>query len=479
MTNKQPIKFGTDGWRGVIADDYTFDNVRAVAQATADWLKHEKQASNGVVIGFDTRFLSGSFAGLVAEVMAGNGIKTALTNSFCPTPALSWAVRDRQAGGGVMITASHNPARWNGFKVKPHYGGSAPEEVTREIENGIPGVQAADRIQTVPLGEGEAQGLIERIDVRAPYLKTLSGFVDIEAIQDAGWHVLIDPMYGAAQGWTSRLLQGGSTSVREIHAERNPSFPGLRAPEPIAANLKESIELIEEGGFDVGISTDGDADRFGLIDENGRFITQLQTFALLVYYFLEVREERGPIVRSVTMTRMVDRLGELYDCPVHETRVGFKYLGAKMMETNALIAGEESGGSAFRGHIPERDGILAGLFILDFMTRTGKRPSELLADLYEKVGPHEYDRVDVTIRPDERDAIEAHVQANEPETIAGFKVIGRDELDGYRFNLEGGWWLLLRFSGTEPLLRIYAEMPSSQQVQDALAQGQEIAGISL
>ena len=179
------------------------------------------------------------------------------------------------------------------------------------------------------------------------------------------------------------------------------------------------------------------------------------------------------------MTRMVDRLGELYDCPVHETRVGFKYLGAKMMETNALIAGEESGGSAFRGHIPERDGLLAGLFILDFMTRTGKRPSELLADLYEKVGPHEYDRVDVTIRPDERDAIEAHVQANEPETIAGFKVIGRDELDGYRFNLEGGWWLLLRFSGTEPLLRIYAEMPSSQQVQDALAQGQEIAGISL
>ncbi len=479
MTNTQPIKFGTDGWRGVIADDYTFENVRAVAQATADWLKREKQAAKGVVIGFDTRFLSGTFAGLVAEVMAGNGIKTALTTSFCPTPALSWAVRDRQAGGGVMITASHNPARWNGFKVKPHYGGSAPEEVTREIENAIPAVLAADRIQTVPLGEGEAQGLIERIDIRAPYLKTLSGFVDLEAIQDAGWHVLIDSMYGAAQGWTSRLLQGGSTSVREIHAERNPSFPGLRAPEPIAPNLKESMELIAGGGFDVGLSTDGDADRFGLIDEHGRFITQLQTFALLVYYFLEVREERGPIVRSVTMTRMVDRLGELYDCPVHETRVGFKYLGAKMMETSALIAGEESGGSAFRGHIPERDGLLAGLFILDLMTRTGKRPSELLDDLYAKVGPHEYDRVDVTIRPDEREAIEAHVQANEPDTIAGIKVIGRDEVDGYRFNLEGGWWLLLRFSGTEPLLRIYAEMPSSQQVQDALAQGQEIAGISL
>lgn len=476
---KQPIKFGTDGWRGVIADDYTFDNVRAVAQATAEWLKREKQASKGVVIGFDTRFLSGTFAGLVAEVMAGNGIKTALTSAFCPTPALSWAVRDRQAGGGVMITASHNPARWNGFKVKPHYGGSAPEEVTREIENLIPAVQATGRIQSIPLGEAEAQGLVERIDVRPQFLKALGGFVDLDAINDSGWHVLVDSMYGAAQGWTSRLLQGGSTSVRDLHAERNPSFPGLRAPEPIAANLKEAMDLIAEGGFDVGLSTDGDADRFGLIDEHGRFITQLQTFALLVYYFLEVRGDRGPIVRSVTMTRMVDRLGELYDCPVHETRVGFKHLGAKMMETNALVAGEESGGSAFRGHIPERDGLLAGLFILDFMTRTGKRPSELLADLYDRVGPHEYDRVDVTIRPEEREAIEAHVQANEPDRIAGLKVVGRDEIDGYRFHLEGGWWLLLRFSGTEPLIRIYAEMPTSELVQDALAQGQEIAGIRL
>ncbi|MEX2032052.1 MAG: phosphoglucomutase/phosphomannomutase family protein, partial [Dehalococcoidia bacterium] len=367
----------------------------------------------------------------------------------------------------------------NGFKVKPHYGGSAPAEVTSAIENAIPAIAAANRTVSRPLGEAEAEGIVERIDVRAGYLKALSAFVDIEAIQKAGWHVLIDPMFGSAQGWMPRLLQGGATSIRELHSERNPSFPGLRAPEPIAHNLKESMALIEEGGFDVGLALDGDADRFGLIDEQGNFITQLQTFALLVYYFMEVRGERGPIVRSVTMTRMIDRLGELYDCPVHETAVGFKYLGAKMMETNALIAGEESGGSAFRGHIPERDGLLAGLFILDFMTRTGKRPSELLADLYAKVGPHEYDRVDVTIRPEEREAIEAHVQANEPEKIAGFKVIGRDEIDGYRFNLEGGWWLLLRFSGTEPLLRIYAEMPSGSLVQDALAQGEEIAGISL
>jgi len=474
-----PIRFGTDGWRGVIADDFTFENVRTVAQATAEWLKKEKEASKGVVIGFDTRFLSGTFAGIVAEVMAGNGIQTTLTSGFCPTPALSWAVRVRQAGGGVMITASHNPARWNGFKVKPYYGGSAPDEVTGAIENLIPAVAASDRTKSIPLGEAEAEGLVERIDVRAAYLKTLSEFVDLEAIQKAGWNILVDPLYGAGQGWLARVIQGGASSVREVHGERNPSFPGLRAPEPIAANLKESMEIIGEGGFDVGLTLDGDGDRFGLIDEHGQFITQLQTFALLTYYFLEVRQERGPIVRSVTMSRIIDRLGELYDCPVYETRVGFKYLGAKMMETDAIIAGEESGGTAFRDHIPERDGLLAALFMLDFMTRTGKRPSELLAELSERVGPNQYDRVDVTIRPDERDTIEQRVQTHNPETIAGLKVVSRDEVDGYRFNLEGGWWLLLRFSGTEPLLRIYAEMPSMEQVQDALAAGQEFAGISL
>ncbi|MDA1009904.1 MAG: phosphoglucomutase/phosphomannomutase family protein, partial [Chloroflexi bacterium] len=454
-------------------------NVRVVAQATAEWLKKEKQASRGIVIGFDTRFLSGTFAGLVAEVMAANEIPTALTSAFCPTPALSWAVRDRHAGGGVMLTASHNPARWNGFKVKPHYGGSAPDEVTGAIENAIPGIFAAGRMKTVPLGEAEAEGLVERIDVRAPYLKALSEFVDMNRVHDAGWNVLVDPLFGSGQGWLTRAIQGGATSVLEVHGDRNPSFPGLRAPEPIAANLKESMEIIAGGGFDVGLALDGDGDRFGLIDEDGRFITQLQTFALLVYYFLEVREERGPIVRSVTMTRMVDRLGEIYDCPVHETPVGFKHLGKTMMETDALIAGEESGGTAFRGHIPERDGLLAALFVLDFMTRTGKRPAELLADLYEKLGPHEYDRVDITIRPEEREAIEAHVQAHDPSTIAGLKVVGRDEVDGYRFQLEGGWWLLMRFSGTEPLLRIYAEMPTMDQVQEALAVGQDLAGVSL
>lgn len=474
-----PIVFGTDGWRGVIADDYTFENVRAVAQAMAEWMKRDGYAEKGVAIGYDTRFLSGSFAGAAAEVMAANGIKVALSSTFLPTPALSFAVREREAGAGIMITASHNPARWNGFKVKPWYGGSAPPEVTAAIEGAIPAVQASSRTQYAPLGELEAQGLVERFDIRASYLRACAGFVDIERIKATGLHVLVDSMFGAAQGWIAKAVLGGATTVQELHGERNPSFPGLRAPEPIAPNLAESMGLIAKGGFDCGLATDGDGDRFGLIDERGRFITQLQTFALLVHYFLEVRGERGAIVRSVTMTRMVDRLGELYGCPVHETRVGFKYLGPKMMETDAMIAGEESGGSAFRGHIPERDGVLAGLLVLDAMAKTGKRPSELLADVYARVGPHEYDRIDVTVRPEERAEIEERVGGARPAQVAGLAVTGMDQIDGYRFTLEGGWWLLIRFSGTEPLMRIYAEMPSMTQVQRALAEGQALAGVSL
>lgn len=473
------IHFGTDGWRAVIADDYTYENVRAVAQAMAEWMKRERLAGQGVVIGYDTRFLSGSFAGAVAEVMAANEVPVVLSSGFVPTPALSWQVQEQGAGAGVVITASHNPARWNGIKIKTSSGGPASVEITNTIENLIPSVIAGDRVVTSPLGEAEAQGLVERLDIRNAYLRAISSYVDIELIQDAGFNVLVDPMYGAAQGWLARAISGGATGMREIHGERNPSFPGLRGPEPIAANLSEAMELIEEGGFDVGLALDGDGDRLGVIDEHGRFLTPLQTFALLVQYMLEVRGERGPIVRSMTMTRMIDRLGERYDCPVHETRVGFKYLSAKIEETSALIAGEESGGTAFRGHIPERDGLLAGLCILDYMARTERRPSELLDSLYEVVGPHEYDRVDITVRAHERSAIEERITGTTPDRIAGLRVVGRDEVDGYRFTLEDGWWVLLRFSGTEPLLRIYAEMPSAEQVQDALAVGQEIAGVSL
>ena len=473
------IRFGTDGWRAVIADDYTFANVRAVAQATADWMQRAKLAERGAVVGYDTRFLSDAFANAAAEVLAGNEIRVALASAPAPTPALSHAVIERGAGAGVVITASHNPARWNGFKIKQAVGNSASPAVTSKIEQAVPGILTAERVQVVAQGDAVARGLIERFDPKPPYLAALREFVDVERIRDAGLNVAVDSMYGAAAGLTAEAIGEGATAVHELHGELNPAFPGMRAPEPIAANLGPLLKMIEGGGYDIGLATDGDGDRFGLVDEGGRFLNQLQVFALLVRYLLEVRGERGAIVRSITTTKMVNLLGQRADCPVFETPVGFKHLGPTMIEEDALVAGEESGGYAFRGHIPERDGVLSGLLLLDYVVQTGKTPSQLLAELYEELGPHEYDRVDITLRADERDEIAERVAEAEPETIAGLPVVSRDTLDGFRFVLEGDWWLLLRFSGTEPLMRIYAEMPSGEQVQQALEDGQALAGINL
>jgi len=284
-------------------------------------------------------------------------------------------------------------------------------------------------------------------------------------------------MYGTGAGYFGELLGGGATSVTELHGFRNPVFPGMHAPEPIARNLQEMEQTMREQPFDAGIANDGDADRVGIADENGVFINQLQVFGLLCYYMLEARGERGPIVKSITTTAMAQRLGELYGVPVHETQVGFKFLGPKMMATDALIGGEESGGYGFRGHVPERDGILAGLYMLDFMARTGKRPSELLAELHAKVGPHFYDRLDLALKPQDRDRIWSRAEAARPDAIAGMKVTARDTTDGFRFTLGDRGWLLLRFSGTEPLVRIYTEVVGDESlVPRVLAEGRELIG---
>jgi phosphomannomutase len=285
-------------------------------------------------------------------------------------------------------------------------------------------------------------------------------------------------MYGTGAGYYEALLAGGTTKLTELHGFINPTFPGMHAPEPIARNLTEMEATMRAGVFDVGVAHDGDADRVGIADERGNFINQLQVFALLAYYMLEYRGDRGPIVKSITTTSMVQKLGEIYGVPVHETKVGFKFLGPKMMAEDALIGGEESGGYGFRGHVPERDGILAGLYMLDFIARTGKRPSELLAELYEKVGPHHYDRLDIALREDQRDAIIKRAAEARPDSVAGVKVTGIDTTDGFRFSLGDTGWLLLRFSGTEPLVRIYTEVRGDPElVQKVLAEGREIVGL--
>ncbi len=471
------IRFGTDGWRAIIGEDFTFDNVRVCAQSVAQYLHESRMAHCGLVVGYDTRFASEDFAAAVAEVVAANGIRVYLCDRATPTPTVSWSVLDKKAGGAVVITSSHNPWRYNGFKYKPEYAGSASPEVVEKLEAPLNEIQRKASWKRMPLAEAKEKGLVEMLDPEPAYFAQLRTLMDVESLRAADFTVCVDPMFGAGRGYLPRLLSGGRLRVIELHSERNPLFPGLGAPEPIGRNLGPLIEVVRREKADAGLATDGDADRFGLVDENGTYIDQLQVFGLLAYYLLEARGERGPIIKALTTTRMVMRLGELYGVPVQETKVGFKYLGPLMISTNALIGGEESGGYAFRGHIPERDGVLAALCMLDFIVRTGKRPSELLGELYERVGPHYYDRLDVELPVAEQGAVRRRVETARPESVASVRVIGQDETDGFRFSLENGGWLLLRFSGTEPLIRIYTEMPDKVLVPKVLKAGLDLAGL--
>jgi len=470
------IKFGTDGWRAVIAEDFTFDNVRACAQGVADYLKRAKLSERGLVIGYDTRFVSEDFAAAAAEVIAGNKIKVNLCSKAAPTPVISYAVTATKSAGGIIITASHNPARWNGFKFKDDLGASAPSEVAAEIERNANEALSSSKVKQLSLANGLANKLVTYFDPDPVYFKQLQRLIDLETIRRSPLKVMVDSMYGAGIGYFTEILQGGKIEVIPINGERNPSFPGIN-PEPIAKNLAKLSRLIKEQKADVGIANDGDADRIGIVDEKGNFINQLQVFALLVLYFLEVRGERGAIVKTLSDTMMIDRLGKLFNVPVYETPVGFKYVAPLMVEKNALIGGEESGGYGFRGHVPERDGILAGLYFLDFMIKTGKTPSQLLEYLFSKVGPHYYDRIDVHIAEDERQKYTDKLAKSSIKSIAGTEVSRVDTTDGYRYILSDDSWLLIRFSGTEPLIRIYAEGHSPEEVQKLLDSGKKLLGL--
>ncbi len=471
------ITFGTDGWRGVIAEEYTFDNVRRCAQGFANYLlKHGKQGQ-WVVVGHDKRFSSEHFAAAVAEVLAGNGLKVYLTDGAAPTPVIAYAVVDKKAAGAVNITASHNPPTDNGFKVRNETGGAIDPKGLKEIEAGIP--DAIESVKRKKYAEASAAGEIVKFDAATPYIEHLTrdGLIDLQPIKDAGLTVVVDAMWGNGAGWFTRLLSGGKTKVIEIHNTRNPSFPEMKRPEPIQPNIDVGLKATVDNKADVLLITDGDADRCGIGDENGQFINQLRVYALLAYYLLEIRGLRGDIVKTLSTTNMLNKLGEIYGVPVHETGVGFKYVAPKMTETNALIGGEESGGYAFRGNVPERDGILAGLYMLDFMVKTGKKPTELLKDLFAKVGgEYFYDRVDSAFSGD-RAAREKMIRDAKPATLGGLKVTDLITVDGFQFRLEDGGWMLIRFSGTEPILRVYCETRHADRVQAILQDGLKVAGI--
>jgi phosphomannomutase len=442
----------------------------------ADYLKQARLAGRGIVIGYDTRFASEDFAAAAAEIIAGNGIRVYLAPRATPTPVISYGVLAQKAGGAIIITASHNPGIWNGFKYKDEHGSSASDEITSSIVSFIDKAFAAGKVNRLALAEAKKQGLVLETDLDHAYFAQVNRLIDLDKLRRADLKLVIDPMYGAGAGYLKGLLGGGALKLTEIHGERNPIFPGIR-PEPIMPHLAGLAAAVKKQRASAGLATDGDADRMGIMDEKGNFVTQLQVFALLCLYMLEVRGERGPIIKSLTTTSMAFRLGEIFKVPVYETAVGFKYIAPLMLEKDALIGGEESGGYGFRGHVAERDGILANLYFLDLMVRTGKSPAELIDYLYRKVGPHYYERVDIRFPPAERQAIIDRVRNYPLKTIDNVKVLGVDTTDGFRFNLADHTWLLIRFSGTEPLLRIYTETDSPERVERILDIGRKIAGV--
>ena len=468
------IKFGTDGWRAKIADTYTFDNLRRCTQGFATFLQEQGSADKGIVIGYDKRFHAENFAAAAAEVMAANGIKVWLTEEATPTPTISYAVVDKQAAGAINITASHNPPLDSGFKVRDKFGGAIPPHDLKAIEALIPSI---DGVKRMNLDDGVSDGLIEIFDAAPAYIAQINRLIDLQPIKDAGFNIAVDCMWGNGAGWFPRLIGGGKTTIHEIHNERNPIFPNMQRPEPIPPNVDHGLAFAQELNADILIINDGDADRVGFADENGRFMDQLRVYGLMGYYFMEVRGERGPIVKTISTTKMLNKLCKIYGVDVHETGVGFKYIAPKMMEVGAMIGGEESGGYAFRSHVPERDGILAGLFMLDMMVRTGKKPSELLDILFELVGKHFYDRIDSTFAAERKADILATVDAARPTTIGGLKVIDIVTVDGHQFIMEDGGWLLVRFSGTEPIIRVYCETTHEDKVQAILDDGMKIAGL--
>jgi phosphomannomutase len=471
---KSPIVFGTDGWRARIAEDFTFDNVRRCADGVARYVIGKGEQSKGVVIAYDRRFASEHFAQAAAEVILAHDIPVAFASRAVPTQMSSYEVVERGAAAGVVITASHNPWTDNGFKVKSPQGSAGGPDMLAVIEQGI----AENRqIERKPFADAEAAGMVERYDPYEGYERYVRRTVDLDALKAADVSVLVEPMWGAGAGWLSGLLGGGRIRVTEIHQERNPFFGGVN-PEPIRPNVDEALGILAKGGHDMGLLLDGDADRAGAADEQGNFIHQLEVTGLLMYYLAEFRELRQPVVISVNNTSMAARLGELYGIEAYESPVGYKYIGPKMIETGAMMGAEESGGFGFGMHLPERDGIYADLLLLDLFLREKARGvwpvSKILAKFHELAGPSFYRRIDVHVDraayPETKRRLLEELVDTPPTDLAGQKVTRTQALttnDGFKFFVDDGSWLLIRTSGTEPLVRVYTEA-TSPDARDAL-----------
>jgi phosphomannomutase len=480
-----PIHFGTDGWRAVISDTFTFHNLRLVAQAIADSLRSDTW-NNGVrcgrpdpdkvVVGFDTRFLSDRYATETARVLAGNGYTVYLTQSDAPTPAISYSVCNLNAIAGIMITASHNAPRYNGVKLKAAFGGSALNEQCRQVELYLNDNEARGRgPNLMDYDKARAAGLLVRFNPLPAYFDHLRKLINFNAIADNPQRIVVDSMYGAGRGVIKGIIQGTGCEVQEIRGEMNPGFGGVH-PEPIARYLGALAGAISTGMGSFGLATDGDADRTGAMDERGNFVDPHKIMALALRYLAEKRGWRGPVVRTVSTTRMIDRLAQRYGVPVFETPVGFNHIADYMLREDVLIGGEESGGISFRGHIPEGDGVIMGLLLVEIVATAGTSLAELVDDLLKEVGPAHYQRTDLRLsHPLSKNQLTHRLLESAPAAIGGEAVVDILSKDGVKYLLADDSWLLIRPSGTEPVLRVYAEGRSQQMVRALLDYGEKIA----
>ncbi len=471
------INFGTDGWRAVIADTFTFANLRLVAQAVADAINQQHSGDDDpqVVIGYDTRFLSDRFAMETARVMAANGIIAWLSRADVPTPAVSFNVVNKGADAGVVITASHNPPRYNGFKLKAPYGGSATQEQARLVEQQLRNMeQDARGPNLIDYQQAIDSGMIRRFDPTWIYYQHLSEFVDLDKISERELKVATDAMYGAGRGSFNMMLSRTRTKVIEVRGDMNPGFGGVH-PEPIMKHLTELTAVIQREHADVGLATDGDADRIGAIDAHGAFVDPHHIFALVMRHLIEHKGLTGDVVKTISTTFMIDNMAHAYGVTLHETPVGFNHIADLMMTQDVLIGGEESGGISIKGHIPEGDGILMGLLLLEVMAYARAPLHEIIADLQQQFGPAHYARNDVRLGRQlaKRDVV-AKLEAHAPTHLIGEEVVRINTLDGIKFYLADNSWLLIRPSGTEPVLRIYAEARTPDAVTALLHEGGEL-----
>jgi phosphomannomutase len=481
-----PIHFGTDGWRAVISDTFTFHNLRLVAQAIADAIRSdswnngslfgEQPDLNKIVVGFDTRFLSDRYAAEVARVLAGNGYTVHLTQGDAPTPAISYTVRHMGAIAGVVITASHNAPRYNGVKLKASYGGSALREQCRRVEVYLNDNEERGRgPNLMDYNQARQLGLLHRFNPLPSYYDHLRKLINFDAIAENPQRVVVDSMYGSGRGVIKSILKGTGCEVREIRGEMNPGFGGVH-PEPISRYLGSLAGAISTGMGDLGLATDGDGDRIGAMDERGNYVDPHKIMSLALRFLVENRGWRGPVVRTVSTTRMIDRIAQDHDLPVYETPVGFNHIADYMLKEDILIGGEESGGIAFRGHIPEGDGILMALLLVEIVSTMKASLNELVEELLSKYGPVHYQRSDLRLnRPVAKEYMTQKLLAETPSEIGGEQVVNTLSTDGVKFILTDDSWLLIRPSGTEPVLRVYAEGRSPDMVQALLEFGEKVA----